>query len=1159
MKIIKKIFAVIGILLIAGVSVLVIANLSQDLSPEQSSANFEYGLIAKQKSESSQIKLTTGDRVDVEVLMLAPQSDQGNPESAEVVIEYNPSQLEFVEISEASDVLMIGPESDPTRGRIIVDFVKQGQGGFVGDSLNLKLLATASFTLRSSELDNVKISFSSDSKVGDKMISQLNADEEFSVVVSGSLPVCGNSNCESGETLICPQDCKTVPTPLANNINTPEVDPKCSELGINYASVVPVGDNWHEKAQSLGMGYTLEIVGNSEQKLGVLQSFRAAMARGLTPILRICYGSYCSFSNVNTYINFVNDLADELENDGTFYIIAGPNEPLSENWLGNIVGDPISTAQKITPYMNAVIDGVNKPNVKILSPVFNTTNDNFPFLVSEMKMRGAKFNQLDGIAGNAYNLKGYSLGETLSDFVTRMRAQGFSANDIYLTEVGAFESDKNNGWTGTKVPHQEALQNLRNEIVKLRNDNKVKAYLLFNSFGTNSDSNFDYNVFSDDELNYLVGPECVNEDNSPSSTPTATPSPTISSVPLCRYLSTQARVQRSVTEPWVDNLEISCEESFSVGSFHDNNGQFANDTIITVIDPQNRTSNLKNGDSFRTSVPGDYRVVVTTNGQEGVNCRDEAKVSCSSTTTPTPCPIEPVCSAGYDLVTIPPFDGVGCTVYECVPSSTTFTCQSDRFVDSFSAQGINNFIWKTSEKGGVRTANGHLLISVPSGSFQNNYVETRSFMQGNFQITADIVGLSTDYKNSGTAELGVGSPLGHAHLGLNQGHYGKQYLEANIRIGENWLGSRTLDLGNVKPPVKLIISRFGSTVSMSAEYGGTTKQVAIFNNVYLGNVNAQLYSFTKDENPAINAAFDNYTYGCSSDPGSVTGVPTPVPPTPRPTCPVDLKVCPSGFTVSRDPFNNCEFRTCPIVSSVCGNNICETDEEINKSCSIDCAPTVTPTPTQAPKCTSHEYTQWSECINGYRTRKLISSLPEGCKQGVSPIFGEVCGSGSLICTTDTKACDDGTWVSRDPSNNCEFMQCPGQTECVQPPACANPGPGEARCYLSPETNWCSLECEPIPACALDSAEQRCSLAPGVNYCQALDQNSVDEKTANACKADYDGNGTIDINDFAVFAKNYKKENIDCSLDIVNNDCKLDISDFRLLGYIYGQENACQNN
>ncbi len=60
-----------------------------------------------------------------------------------------------------------------------------------------------------------------------------------------------------------------------------------------------------------------------------------------------------------------------------------------------------------------------------------------------------------------------------------------------------------------------------------------------------------------------------------------------------------------------------------------------------------------------------------------------------------------------------------------------------------------------------------------------------------------------------------------------------------------------------------------------------------------------------------------------------------------------------------------------------------------------------------------------------------------------------------------------------------------------------------------------------------------------------------------CKADYDKNGTINIVDFSEFARNYKINNLNCDLDIVNSDCFLNLSDFQAFAIGYNIANACQ--
>jgi len=81
----------------------------------------------------------------------------------------------------------------------------------------------------------------------------------------------------------------------------------------------------------------------------------------------------------------------------------------------------------------------------------------------------------------------------------------------------------------------------------------------------------------------------------------------------CPYNSTQARVRLSATAGWSSSLEVDCGNSFLVGSFHNNDlNNFANDTVIRVISPEDQNSILGNNAVYQTSAFGTYDVTVVT-------------------------------------------------------------------------------------------------------------------------------------------------------------------------------------------------------------------------------------------------------------------------------------------------------------------------------------------------------------------------------------------------------------------------------------------------------------------------------------------------------------------------------------------------------------------
>ncbi|MCA9383089.1 peptidoglycan DD-metalloendopeptidase family protein [Candidatus Dojkabacteria bacterium] len=283
----------------------------------------------------------------------------------------------------------------------------------------------------------------------------------------------------------------------------------CGKLGINYAVEVGAVDSGSvQRAANLGMKHAVYMVTSGGQLTETKAKFKEALDLGITPILRMCYTGNCSLTNPDEYANFINTLANSSEVGGrTFYAIAGPNEPLSENYLGNTIGDPVSTAQVVTPFMNTVISNVNASNVRLISPAFNSTNGNYNSLIQEMKNRGANFSALDAITINAYNLFGTT---RISSFVSNTKTL-FPGQQLVLTEIGMFESERNPS-DGQNVPHQQAMGNLSEEIALLRSDGSILSYNLFNSFGNNGSSDFAYNVMSDDEIRTVNGQECSDVD-----------------------------------------------------------------------------------------------------------------------------------------------------------------------------------------------------------------------------------------------------------------------------------------------------------------------------------------------------------------------------------------------------------------------------------------------------------------------------------------------------------------------------------------------------------------------------------------------------------------------------------------------------------------------
>lgn len=71
---------------------------------------------------------------------------------------------------------------------------------------------------------------------------------------------------------------------------------------------------------------------------------------------------------------------------------------------------------------------------------------------------------------------------------------------------------------------------------------------------------------------------------------------------------------------------------------------------------------------------------------------------------------------------------------------------------------------------------------------------------------------------------------------------------------------------------------------------------------------------------------------------------------------------------------------------------------------------------------SPEVTDFESCIEaGF---PIMESDPRQCRGPTGELFVEEKHDNTEICEADIKVCPDGTYIRRDPLNNCEFNACP---------------------------------------------------------------------------------------------------------------------------------------
>lgn len=217
-------------------------------------------------------------------------------------------------------------------------------------------------------------------------------------------------------------------------------------------------------------------------------------------------------------------------------------------------------------------------------------------------------------------------------------------------------------------------------------------------------------------------------------------------------------------------------------------------------------------------------------------------------------------------------------------------------------------------------------------------------------------------------------------------------------------------------------------------------------------------------------------------------------------CTADVKLCPNGGYVSRDATNNCNFY----------------------SCDTAVAPSTNPNATPpGERCA----TDSKLCADG---TLLYRQPANNCQFASCPI---------LVCTTDIKTCPDGTTeVSRNPSLNCDFNQCPAVvTPSVSPSSSpvSSVTPGGAICTA--DVKKCSdgsyVARNPFQNCQF-------SACPG--------EVEVSPSPGPTCdtSADFDANGRVDILDYSTLAADFFSSGPNLQTDL-NCDLLVDLIDYTL--------------
>ena len=108
--------------------------------------------------------------------------------------------------------------------------------------------------------------------------------------------------------------------------------PNLAKSGAGSGWPVQGNGAYSDAVKARNLKWSIEIAFKPTDDQAVIGAFNRALDQGLTPVLRICAGPTCDFSDPQVYAQFLKTIADGL-NGRTFWAIAGPNEPETEPWV----------------------------------------------------------------------------------------------------------------------------------------------------------------------------------------------------------------------------------------------------------------------------------------------------------------------------------------------------------------------------------------------------------------------------------------------------------------------------------------------------------------------------------------------------------------------------------------------------------------------------------------------------------------------------------------------------------------------------------------------------------------------------------------------------------------------------------------------------------
>lgn len=268
---------------------------------------------------------------------------------------------------------------------------------------------------------------------------------------------------------------------------------------------------WVRNARQHNLNTTVIIVWSSDAASSQISADVVGYFQkdGITPLFRMCSrGQTCpSLNSPEKVIQYINDIKSKLKNPSDKFIFAaGPNEPITEEWLfdGKGLNSWDDKFKYLAEFANTVgSEFANDPNITIIGPIFNldAAANNEPSSKLNVFMNEIDTEYVSAIGGNLYDVSGSNgqLNRKADSQYDRIRSlftdKGVS---VYITEFGAHSET---------IGVQPEKNNLRNAYQKLASYSEIKNISFFSPFGQNPDPNFAHHRLTTTEIRNITGCE----------------------------------------------------------------------------------------------------------------------------------------------------------------------------------------------------------------------------------------------------------------------------------------------------------------------------------------------------------------------------------------------------------------------------------------------------------------------------------------------------------------------------------------------------------------------------------------------------------------------------------------------------------------------------